>query len=611
MQTLTLEMERMEDVLLNIQKMLPFELPTHSDHAVHFRKSYNDFDEAIRSFELTLREAQDMLAIESARPSTSGRSKMELGRRSWSNADMSAMASFDWKSLVSVLTEIQNLYAIDRNWRHQDVKPRNIIILGGLPYDTFAGTSLQRQHQGIEAADISDSTNPRDSGDSQTRPSKSKFEREPSIPDPPDSLDLYHNAYIVIDALDECDTRSELLDSDDPVPIVAISCPYPRVEESLDDPWGMLCSSQTKTTTECLLVDEYEYTEDERAYAMKTFDRSSILGAFDNELLGMYDMEAHEIQRVGTNGPLLLQDFHLIDLLSHSDRERVPERVVHAKCSGAYSVFTLTKILDDPCLTDVFSQEGKRNQWTVRLSAFSGKSGCQYCARDPRGFSFKFKTVDNVNTWSIWSVTVWIYHCVVTSALKSTGLKTMRILHRMLRCSLFRVPPSITTLSPLLFASRAMASPSKGAQSSGGLSRLHDHWLYVLDHTQQELISCCSSSFLAKHNDKNQPSVTQEFDPKTLLLATFVCTSTVAIASQVGRRDTHQPLIVALFALISGVWAAISNIDVRQFILGYLVWGCIAGVGTSWLIHRAMRFRKPSGENPEDGHFSRQALGLK
>jgi catalase len=43
-----------------------------------------------------------------------------------------------------------------------------------------------------------------------------------------------------------------------------------------------------------------------------------------------------EFQQIGNNGPLLLQDFHLIDLLAHFDRERIPERVVHAKGAGAY-----------------------------------------------------------------------------------------------------------------------------------------------------------------------------------------------------------------------------------------------------------------------------------
>ena len=51
--------------------------------------------------------------------------------------------------------------------------------------------------------------------------------------------------------------------------------------------------------------------------------------------------------RVGQNGPLLLQDFHLIDLLAHFDRERIPERVVHAKGAGAYGEFEVTHDISD------------------------------------------------------------------------------------------------------------------------------------------------------------------------------------------------------------------------------------------------------------------------
>jgi catalase len=51
--------------------------------------------------------------------------------------------------------------------------------------------------------------------------------------------------------------------------------------------------------------------------------------------------------RVGQNGPLLLQDFHLIDLLAHFDRERIPERVVHAKGAGAYGEFEVTDSVED------------------------------------------------------------------------------------------------------------------------------------------------------------------------------------------------------------------------------------------------------------------------
>ena len=51
--------------------------------------------------------------------------------------------------------------------------------------------------------------------------------------------------------------------------------------------------------------------------------------------------------RVGPNGPILLQDFHLIDTLAHFDRERIPERVVHAKGAGAYGHFEVTDDISD------------------------------------------------------------------------------------------------------------------------------------------------------------------------------------------------------------------------------------------------------------------------
>ena len=99
----------------------------------------------------------------------------------------------------------------------------------------------------------------------------------------------------------------------------------------------------------------------------------------------------YEAQRAGENGPLLLQDFHLIDLLSHFDRERIPERVVHAKGSGAHGYYETTDSLDDLCMADMF-QKGKKCPITVRFSTVGGEAGSHDCARDPRGFSVKFKT---------------------------------------------------------------------------------------------------------------------------------------------------------------------------------------------------------------------------
>jgi catalase len=99
----------------------------------------------------------------------------------------------------------------------------------------------------------------------------------------------------------------------------------------------------------------------------------------------------YESQRAGDNGPLLLQDFHLIDLISHFDRERIPERVVHAKGSGAHGFYRTTNSLEDICVADIF-KEGKTCPITIRFSTVGGESGSHDCARDPRGFAVKFRT---------------------------------------------------------------------------------------------------------------------------------------------------------------------------------------------------------------------------
>ncbi|KKY19599.1 putative peroxisomal catalase [Diplodia seriata] len=99
----------------------------------------------------------------------------------------------------------------------------------------------------------------------------------------------------------------------------------------------------------------------------------------------------YETQRCGENGPLLLQDFHLVDLLSHFDRERIPERVVHAKGSGAHGFYRTTAPLDDLSCADIFKQ-GKQCPITVRFSTVGGERGSPDCARDPRGFAVKFRT---------------------------------------------------------------------------------------------------------------------------------------------------------------------------------------------------------------------------
>jgi len=96
----------------------------------------------------------------------------------------------------------------------------------------------------------------------------------------------------------------------------------------------------------------------------------------------------------GPRGPLLLQDFHLIEKLQHFNRERIPERVVHAKGSGAYGTFTVTHDISKYTSARVFDQIGKQTQTFVRFSTVGGERGSADTERDPRGFALRFYTED-------------------------------------------------------------------------------------------------------------------------------------------------------------------------------------------------------------------------
>lgn len=109
--------------------------------------------------------------------------------------------------------------------------------------------------------------------------------------------------------------------------------------------------------------------------------------------------EPFATQRVGEHGPLLLQDFNLIDSLAHFDRERIPERVVHAKGTGAYGTFEVTDDITDVCSSAMFSEIGKKTPTFTRFSTVGGESGSADTARDPRGFSTKFYTEEGNLDW--------------------------------------------------------------------------------------------------------------------------------------------------------------------------------------------------------------------
>ncbi len=96
-------------------------------------------------------------------------------------------------------------------------------------------------------------------------------------------------------------------------------------------------------------------------------------------------------QSAGPRGPLLLQDYQLIEKLAHQNRERIPERTVHAKGWGAYGTLTITgdisKYTKAKCL-----QPGARTEMLARFSTVAGEMGAADAERDVRGFALKFYT---------------------------------------------------------------------------------------------------------------------------------------------------------------------------------------------------------------------------
>jgi catalase len=94
----------------------------------------------------------------------------------------------------------------------------------------------------------------------------------------------------------------------------------------------------------------------------------------------------------GLRGPTLIQDVHLLEKLAHFNRERVPERVVHAKGAGAHGYFEVTNDMSKYTKAKLFNGVGKRTPMFIRFSTVAGELGSADTVRDPRGFAVKFYT---------------------------------------------------------------------------------------------------------------------------------------------------------------------------------------------------------------------------
>jgi len=94
----------------------------------------------------------------------------------------------------------------------------------------------------------------------------------------------------------------------------------------------------------------------------------------------------------GPRGPLLVQDHQLFEKHAHFNRERIPERVVHAKGSAAFGTLTITKDITKYSKAKVFEKVGKQTELILRFSTVAGERGAADAERDVRGFALKFYT---------------------------------------------------------------------------------------------------------------------------------------------------------------------------------------------------------------------------
>jgi catalase len=114
----------------------------------------------------------------------------------------------------------------------------------------------------------------------------------------------------------------------------------------------------------------------------KTLTTDSGAGVTDNQ----------NSRTAGPGGPVLLEDHQLIEKLAHFDRERIPERVVHAKGSGAYGYFEVLADVTRWTKANFLAPVGKRTEVFIRFSSVAGEKGSADTVRDPRGFAIKFYT---------------------------------------------------------------------------------------------------------------------------------------------------------------------------------------------------------------------------
>ena len=139
----------------------------------------------------------------------------------------------------------------------------------------------------------------------------------------------------------------------------------------------------TKKTTSCSNKQE----ENTQTCPHKSKDRSKLTSEF-----GWPVGSNENVRTVGPNGPMTFDNPWYFEKMSHFTRERIPERVVHAKGAGAFGEFTVTNDITKYTKAKIFSEIGKKTPLFIRFSTVAGELGSADVERDPRGFAVKFYT---------------------------------------------------------------------------------------------------------------------------------------------------------------------------------------------------------------------------
>ncbi len=105
-------------------------------------------------------------------------------------------------------------------------------------------------------------------------------------------------------------------------------------------------------------------------------------------------VEHENSMTAGARGPMLLQDYYFHEKMAHFNRERIPERVVHAKGTGAFGTLRITHDITQYTRAKIFSKIGNECRLLIRFSTVGGEKGSADSERDPRGFAIKFYTGD-------------------------------------------------------------------------------------------------------------------------------------------------------------------------------------------------------------------------